>query len=247
MSAVSFTPERLEKLLEIDRYHFWFLGRRKLVDDLLSCVGGRGTLRVLDLGSGAGTNAERMSARGNQVTAVDFLPAGLDALRQRAPRVAVVQASAEAVALRQESFDVVMLLDVIEHLDDERVLREAARLLCPGGAVVVTVPAFAWLWSYRDDAAGHKRRYSRRLLEQRLTAAGFRIERFRYYQCLLFPLAVLTRLAGKRDARLRDIEDVPPSMVNRLFSLINSLEVFMGKVIRWPWGSTLAAVARKAG
>lgn len=244
MSAASFTPERLDKLIEIDREHFWFTGRRKLVDQLMTGLN-PGHLRVLDLGSGAGTNAERMSARGNRVTAVDFLAAGLAAVQRRDPRVAVVQSSAESVALRSGSFDVVLLLDVIEHLDDSLVLEEAARLLRPGGAVVVTVPAFAWLWSYRDDAAGHKRRYSRKLLEHRLRQAGFHVERLHYYQCLLFPLAVVTRLAGRRDSRMRDLEDVPPRPLNQLFRTVNSFEVWLGKVIRWPWGSTLAAVGTK--
>ncbi len=244
MNVPSFTPQRLRKLLEIDRDHFWFSGRRKLVRQLLERPS-RDT-RVLDLGSGAGTNADWMARLGYDVTAVDFLPAGLEALRRRSPGVAVVQSSAEAVGLKEASFDIVLLLDVIEHLDDRRVLGEAARLLRPGGAVIVTVPAFAWLWSYRDDAAGHRRRYSGRLLIERMRQAGFEVERVRYYQCLLFPLAVVTRMAGRRDARLRDLEDMPPAPVNRLFRAVNDFEVRLGRAIRWPWGSTLAALGRKA-
>ncbi|MCX6602439.1 MAG: hypothetical protein NTV52_02465 [Acidobacteria bacterium] len=94
-------------------------------------------------------------------------------------------------------------------------------------------------------AAGHRRRYHRHSLVQLLTAAGFTIERTGYYQCLLFPLALLSRWAGRATAKTRDLEDTPPPLLNQLFQLISSAEVALGNFIAWPYGSSLFIVARR--
>ena len=240
----SFTPERLQRLLDMNQRHFWFAGRRMLVDRLLRQY--RKGDRVLDLGTGAGESAERLGRAGLKVTAVDFLPHGLVRLRSAGAKVALVQSSAEALPLSANTFDAVLLLDVIEHLDDRAVLSEVHRILRPGGAVFITVPAFAWLWSYRDDAAGHRRRYSQRGLAQVIAHAGFRVEHLSYYQCLLFPLAIVARYAGRKNPAIRDIEDMPPAWINGLFTVINKVEVSLGRFVKWPWGSSLAAVGVKS-
>ena len=239
----SFTPERLQRLLDMNQRHFWFAGRRMLVDRLLRLY--RKGDRILDLGTGAGASAERLGHAGLNVTAVDFLPHGLARLRSAGAKVALVQSSAEALSLSANTFDAVLLLDVIEHLDDRAVLREVYRILRPGGTVFITVPAFAWLWSYRDDAAGHRRRYSHRALSEIIANTGFRVEHICYYQCLLFPLAIVARYAGRSNPAIRDSEDMPPAWINALFTVINKAEVAIGRFMKWPWGSSLAAVGIK--
>ena len=243
--APDFTEERLLRLIEIDRKHFWFRGRRSLVMGLLRTHLRPGAKDLLDLGSGSGSFAIALDHAGFRMIAIDFLPSGLRRLRVEAPLVRAIQSSAERLPVEGCCCDAAIALDVLEHLNDEAAVAELHRILRPGGCLIVTVPAFGWLWSYRDTAAGHKRRYTRRMLVDRLTDAGFVVERTGYYQCLLFPLAVVTRAFGRQSQRTRDWEDAPHALINALFSLVNGLEVAAGKYIRWPFGSSLYAVARR--
>ena len=241
----SFTPARLERILRMERTHFWFIARRRLVERLLRRSGAPPGAAVLDTGVGGGLFCERLAAAGYRMTALDFLPAGLQRLQREAPAVGLVQSSAESIALSSASFDAALALDVLEHIDDIAAARELFRVLRPGGALLVTVPAFPFLWSYRDTAAGHRRRYRRRALRQLLSSAGFTVETTGYYQCLLFPLAILSRWAGRRTAAARDLEDTPPGPLNRLFCAFSLAEVYLGSVLPWPYGSSLFAVARR--
>ena len=99
-----------------------------------------------------------------------------------------MQAEAEYLPLSDASLSGMLMLDVLEHVDDVLLLRDAHRALRPGGWVVATVPAMPWLWSYRDVGAGHKRRYTRATFSAAMLQAGFRVRSLTYYQCLLFPL-----------------------------------------------------------
>lgn len=244
-SAPSFTADRLERLLVMERRHFWFGGRRALVRRLMDVHLGSPPKTVLDLGAGGGYFCQLLAVAGYQMTAVDFLALGLRRLRRDEPAVRTVQSSGEAIGLRDESHDAALALDVLEHIDDRAAAAELHRILRPGGVLFLTVPAFPFLWSYRDTAAGHKRRYRKAGLESVLREAGFDIERVGYYQFWLLPLAALSRWAGKDSHHTRDWEDMPPAPVNAVLDWVNRTEVRWGEIVRWPWGSTLYAVARR--
>lgn len=246
VASRDFTADRLQRLIEIDRDHFWFRGRRTLVRRLLEKYVGAGGKDVLDLGPGGGTLSLSLRDAGFRVIAIDLLPAGLRRLRTEAPAIRAIQSTGERLPLSDDCCDAALALDVLEHLNDESAVAELHRILRPGGWLIVTVPAFGWLWSYRDVAAGHRRRYDRRMLRDRLEGAGFTLEHTGYYQCVLFPLAVLMRVFGRRSAITRDWEDQPSPAVNAVFSFVNQLEVAAGSRISWPFGSSLYAVARRA-
>jgi hypothetical protein len=133
---------------------------------------------------------------------------------------------------------------VLEHVDDEAALEEIVRVVRPGGAVIVSVPAMPWLWSYRDVDAGHQRRYVRRGLLKLLRKSRLEVHRLNYFQCLLFPL-VMTRVVSRKGRAARDREDAPAPLVNSVLSVISRLEVRLSRVVSWPFGSSLVAVCRK--
>lgn len=241
----SFSTARLDRIMNMERNHFWFAARRRLVEGLLRRSARTPGISVLDLGVGGGLFCQQLAQSGDRMTAIDFLPGGLLRLRRDAPAVKLVQSSAESLSLRDASFDAALALDVLEHIDDHAATAELFRVLRPGGCLIITVPAFPALWSFRDTAAGHRRRYRRQALVQLLGAAGFAVEQTGYYQCLLFPLAILSRWAGRRNAATRDWEDAPPKLLNQLFLAISSAEVLLGGFIPWPYGSSLFAVARR--
>ena len=202
-------------------------------------------MSVLDIGCGTGCMLEELSRQGYSPAGLDLRPEGLRSTHAKLPRVLLLQGEAACLPLAAASFEAVLLLDVMEHVDDRSLLQELDRVLKPGGIAIMTVPALPWLWSYRDEAAGHLRRYTRQNLSALLVGAGFEVREMDYYQCLLLPLAILTRLLGRKDATLRDLEEKPFPMLNQLFIRMNILEVSLGGVIRWPWGSTLVAVCQK--
>ncbi len=154
-------------------------------------------------------------------------------------------ADATRLPLAARAFDTALALDVLEHTDDDAVVREIARVLKPGGRLLVTVPAFQFLWSARDEDAGHRRRYSRRGIVALLEAAKLEVVEIRVYQCLLLPAMILTRLLGKRWRRPARLEERPAAWFNRCGLAINQFEIRAGDFVAWPWGSSLAAVARK--
>lgn len=243
---MTFSAERMRALSRQEAVHFWFAGRRRLVTQALERRLVTGTGLVVDLGCGTGAMCEGLARSGHTVLGLDALRDGIGHMRAHGSDAPLAQADAAAVPLRSAAASVVLLLDVLEHLDDAAALAEAARILKPRGVLLVTVPAYPFLWSYRDEAAGHRRRYTRKALEAALGKAGFVIESVEYYQCLLLPLVVVSRILGRRRPALRDREDRPPQWLNRLLGSVTRLETSLRRWVRWPAGSTLFAVCRTA-
>jgi SAM-dependent methyltransferase len=240
-----FSQERLAQLGAMEGWHFWFAGRRTLINRLLAASNIATTDRVLDAGCGTGSTLQLMRARGHRVVGLDLRGEGLRAVRDACGDCSVVQADVTRIPFASASFDLVLLLDVVEHVDDRALLAEVARVLRPGGVVIAAVPASPWLWSYRDEAAGHLRRYTKAQLRHTLEAAHLHVREIRYYQFFLFPLVAATRLFGRRGPRLRDAEERPIPIVNTLLTAVNRAEARLSDIFGWPWGSSLAVVCQK--
>jgi len=130
---------------------------------------------VLDAGAGSGTFTNRLAARGFEVTSTDVTEEALDVLRSRVSG-AVERADATSLPFAANSFDAVILAEVLEHVEnDSAALGEAARVLRSGGVLGVTVPRNPAWFSRSDEWAGHFRRYTREQLENRVQEAGFEI------------------------------------------------------------------------
>ena len=238
-------PERLKRIAEMESGHFWFVGRWRLVERLREKHIGARRPRVVDVGCGTGRNAERLTAEGFDVVGLDRRREQLPAARGGGPQALFAQADATSLPFAPGAFGAALLLDVLEHVDDAALLSELHRVLAPGGLAFITVPAVPWLWSHRDDAAGHLRRYTRRTLEAALRASRLEVVEIRSYQCVLFPLVVLMRMLGRKRPLARDLEDRPLPALNALFTRINIAEVRLGDSVRLPWGSSLVAVGRR--
>jgi SAM-dependent methyltransferase len=242
-----FSLLRLERLAQLERWHFWFTGRRLLVDSLLTArvAPAQTPGLLLDLGCGTGFELRRLGHLGYEVVGLDLRPEGLVATRASDRQIPLLQARAPVLPLADGSLGGVLLLDVAEHLESVPLLAELRRALRPGGFGILTVPALPWLWSYRDEAAGHLRRYTRDQLLAALEQAGFRVERVAYFQFLLLPLVMVTRLLGRRGPALRDLEERPLPVLNSALAVISRLDAAVASRVSWPWGSSLVAVFRK--
>jgi 2-polyprenyl-3-methyl-5-hydroxy-6-metoxy-1,4-benzoquinol methylase len=237
----SFSSERLKTIAEIEEDHFWFRGRLQLISDLIHRRAPVKS-RVLDIGCGTGSLVKRLTSEGYEAIGMDIF--SLTANNPQDP-IRFVTAESTSLPFTDTSFDMVTLIDVMEHTDDIMTIREVSRVLKTGAILIATVPAVPCLWSYRDTAAGHRRRYTRKRIIHVLANSGIELIDVRYYQFILFPFVAVSRLLGRRRSSFRDVEDHPASWINRLFMAVNQSEVFLGRFIPYPWGSSMAFVGRK--
>lgn len=197
--------ELYDRFFDTEDRHWWFVGRRRLVTNLMKRVHVRG--RILDLGCGTGGVLQHLGVFGDAI-GLDPAPEAAKYCGRR--NVPMVVGSGMDLPFADASFDAVLALDVIEHVpDDVALLREAQRILRPGGVLVVTVPALPWLWSAHDDVNHHYRRYTLDTLRQSLQHGGFRPRRISYYNAILLPLAIarkfVNRVGGSDEHHLEDL------------------------------------------
>ena len=198
----------------IEDRHWWYLGRRRIVREILGSVPLPRPARLLDVGCGGGANLELLATLGS-VTGLEPSEAALVAARQRGVGE-IVEGRIETMPFDDESFDVATSLDVLEHLDDDRLgLRELRRVVKQGGYLLATVPAYPRLWSLHDVANEHRRRYVRRTLLCAAQATGWRPRRITFFNAILLPLMAAHRMwqrEGRRHgvAPVSDFQLTPP-------------------------------------
>jgi SAM-dependent methyltransferase len=254
--------EEYAQMYRLEDSHWWFVARRNLVlmalRRLLRCrrpsaaTGGTAAvppLRLLDVGCGTGGTLERLKPFGN-VVGLDLEPLALAFCRERGHR-ALVRASATRLPFGDGAFDVVVALDVLEHIPDhEAAAREIARVLAPGGFVIVTVPAYRSLWSRHDVALMHQRRYRSGEVKRLLGAPGLRVARLTYTVSLFLPIvwAIRTsqrlRRSSRRETPRADAAPTHP-LLNRALRAWLDLESRLALRARLPFGVTVFAVAEK--
>lgn len=235
------------RLLErIEEDHWWFVGKRLILRALLD--GQPVGARLLDLGCGTGGILRDWTDRGACV-GMDGSPLALRICKRRGFSV-LARGDLERLPFRDGAFDTIVLMDVLEHLDDDRgLLRGAARLCAPGGRVVVSVPAFQLLWSRHDETFGHRRRYRARQLEAIFDAAGLERERTTYTNFLVFPVALVWRVLSRvlrlgRSGPGHDFWPVP-GWLNALLVRAYRLEAWWLARADLPVGVSVVCIGRK--
>lgn len=186
------------ELAEAETRHFWFVARAKLIAAAIRRHFPEAA-SMLDVGCGTGGVADslREALPSMRVSAADVLLDGLRIAKRLRPKVDFVQLDIRDLPYDAE-FDVMGAFDVLEHLDDDvAVLQQMRKAVKFGGGIVITVPQHAWLWSPLDDFSRHRRRYSRRLLVDRMVGSGFRVEAVTSFMTFLLPALMLSRLNGR--------------------------------------------------
>jgi 2-polyprenyl-3-methyl-5-hydroxy-6-metoxy-1,4-benzoquinol methylase len=238
-------------MFEVEDRHWWYSGKQRIVRNLLSRYLAPRTngekARVADLGCGCGIMLWHLS-KDYEVRGVDGSPQAIEFCKQRGVTVAQGQLPGP-IGLPEKEFDAVLLLDVIEHLEkDKESVAAAAELLKPGGIMIVTVPAYQWLWSKWDTHHHHYRRYNRSMLKSAMNHSSLNLEMISYYNTWLFPLAATTRIAGNilsKEGEVGPIK-VPMAPVNAAFREIFASERALLGRVPLPFGLSLVAVARRA-
>ncbi|MGQ0679178.1 MAG: glycosyltransferase [Actinomycetota bacterium] len=193
----------MEVMNRSEDLHWWYVAKRQVVLSSLRRYGNGG--RCLDIGCGGGAMLLE-AATSTPAFGIDLSNQALDHAHARGLHL-LVKAEASALPFAPGSFGSVLLLDVLEHhARPEQLLRQVREVLSPDGVVVITVPAFEWMWSYADHILGHYRRYTRSRLENELSASGFNLRRTSYFHSWLLPVAwsfrklrTLFRMTGSAD------------------------------------------------
>lgn len=234
---------------QIEGAHWWSVSRRDMILRLLDRGGVSASARVLDVGCASGRLLLQLRERGHRVVeGIDIAPEAVQASRARGlDRVRVMQA--DQLEHPDCAFDALIASDVLEHVEaDQTALAEWYRVLAPGGVLVVFVPAFRSLWSAHDERNQHYRRYARRELVDKLTAAGFEVERSAFWNLALVAPAWLVRNARRlfrvEASPLPELA-VPSSLLNRTLLRWLRVENWLLERVALGPGVSVWAVARR--
>ncbi len=232
-----------DRMAEHDQVHWWYTARRRILSDLIARqVPLPSDASILEIGCGTGHNFDMLQGFGRlDAIEVDDEARALAARRLGRPVGAAPLPALTGVPDR--TYHLIALLDVLEHVDaDTPSLRSIADKLAPGGKILVTVPAYQWMWSAHDLAHHHKRRYTRRQLQGVAAEAGLKADYLSYFNTLLFPLAAAVRIAGKLRGKTESDDSLPPGPLNSLFDRLFGLERHLVGRVSLPAGVSLVAV-----
>jgi len=237
----------IDEMYRLETQHWWYIGKRLLIDALLRDVPDRAALRILDVGCGTGAVLAHVGGRGHTV-GVDRSVQALRYCRERGlARLACAEGG--RLPFAAATFDVILLMDALEHFAEEGpLLEDVARILRPDGWLLISVPAFQFLWSEHDEVLHHFRRYTARTLRRALEASHFTVERLTYTNVVAFPPAVVLRgiVARLGISRRRGTDfSVQSPWINKALVAAYRLEAkALGRVRRFPFGLSVAALAR---
>ena len=212
-------------MAEVDTTHWWYVARR---DVLAALVARKVALppdaRVLEVGCGTGHNLAMLGGFG-RVDAVELDDFARELATRRLGRPVSPGALPELPGIARDAYDMVALLDVLEHVEDDvAALRAIAARMKPGATLLLTVPQHMWMWSGHDVANHHFRRYTKRTLRAAADAAGMRITLLQSFNSLLFPLAVAARAAANARGQEGKQDALPSAPVNRVLTEIFAFE-----------------------
>ena len=237
-------PSEYENIARLESEHWWYVGMRRIAEGLLREARLSPHAHILDAGCGTGGGLKWLSAFGT-VTGIDLHPLAVRYAAQTSPRVA--RASVQGLPFPEATFDLVTSFEVLYHLavtEDEAALREFARVLRPGGRLLVRVPAHDWLRGAHDRRVHTRRRYARRELREKIESAGFAPQRLTFVGLMLFPLAGLRRLTQRETNAETDVT-LPPPLINQALTTALAAEGLWLRRFNLPIGLSLLALARK--
>jgi SAM-dependent methyltransferase len=237
-----------EAMARLEDDHWWFRARRDILDHAVARFVGETGL-ALTVGVGITREAEMLSKR-TRLVAIDRARIDSRCLEVALP----AQADATAIPFADSVFDAVFLFDVLEHVDEEaKALAEIRRVLRPGGKLLVTVPAFMFLYGLQDEVSEHKRRYRRPALVDSLRRSGFQVDYASYFNTLLFPPIAAVRLLrrlfpAERTAASNGTSDFDlrlPGVVESALEKLFSLERHAIGTAALPFGISILCAAKR--
>ncbi len=241
-------PEVYLALARVEDQHWWFRARRAIATRILRGLELPDNPAILEVGSGTGGNLAMLSQFG-RLFAMELNPEA----RALSDRRSVVKAEhgmlPDRIPFGSQQFDLITAFDVLEHIEPDLETLVALRArLATGGKLLITVPAFRFLWSPHDESHHHKRRYRLRPLIRLVERAGYRIILANYCNFWLFPMVAAARLLDRRKGvRYQNGVQlsIPPAPFNWLLEAVFASERYLHEVVRIPFGVSIVLLAQK--
>ncbi len=238
---------------EFEKNYWWHQGKKFLVNELVKKYGSNikneDGLRILEIGCGTGEITESLQKYGN-VTGIDMSNEAADFCRERGLENIIV-ADINTINIDSlEKYDLVLALDVLEHIqDDIEAIKRVGKLLSQDGYFIINVPAYKFLWSEHDEALQHKRRYSTYEIKRKLEDNGFEIVKMSYFVFAAFPFIAMFKFLKSvfgRSAYPKTSYIQIPNFVNKIMTKVLETEAHLLNYTYLPFGTTITLVAKKA-
>lgn len=239
-------PNAYVEMSATESTHWWFYSRRKILERILDSLNMPKDAKILEVGCGTGGNLQMLSFFGN-VSGMEMDPTAKSiAEKKTAGRFRIKLGSCpDDVPYRGRCFDLICMFDVLEHIEkDQEAVATLSRLLKPGGRMLITVPAYQFLYGRHDEFLHHKRRYTSSNLLSVVNSAGLSCIRITYFNTLLFPLVLMVRLKEKfLNTKVPSGKEIPTKLINKILRVIFQAEKFLLMCIRLPFGSSILCIA----
>jgi 2-polyprenyl-3-methyl-5-hydroxy-6-metoxy-1,4-benzoquinol methylase len=223
--------------------HWWFLGRNRIVDTFLSKELKKKDNSIIDVGAGFGACIPVLKKYG-EVDALEPYTNAHPYLKELGVKN-IYECADFPTTYPDKKYDVVTFFDVVEHIEDDLRTLKIARenMLKAGGKCIITVPAYMWLWSEHDVTNMHFRRYNKKTMRKLLSDAGFKNIRISYFMTLLFPVAIMERVASWIMRHKKHDPNKGSDVFNGFFTMIFKMEAPLISKINLPYGLSLIAKA----
>lgn len=238
------------KMGRLEQEHWWFASRRSIIETIvysrLKSIGSHS--KILDAGCGTGGNLDLLCSLSCDVTGLEMEPNAAEIARSKSGKAVYIGSLPDQVPFVDDSFDLIVLLDVLEHIEDDRgALASLTAKLKPGGHLLITVPAFSFLWSNHDESHHHKRRYRLQELCGKMRQCNLDPKYASYFNTWLFPLIALVRIMQMRFGISQRSDDLsmPSKFLNKLLLYIMSSEKHILKRGKLPFGVSIMAIGQK--
>lgn len=221
--------------------HWWFQARKKIIFEIIKEIELKKNLKILDFGAGSGVNIEMLSIFGK----VDVFEKNKIALNFIKKNIKINKAFSK-LKMKKNYYDLILLADVIEHIKKPKItLALLKTLIKKNGYILITVPAYQFLFSKKDEILRHFRRYDKKSLLKETSA--FKIKKVSYFNTLLFPLILIITLCNKffKIDYIKNVEETPNFLLNKLLYIIFSFESFLLKIFNFPFGISIYVLLKK--
>jgi SAM-dependent methyltransferase len=242
-------PAAYLEMAETESRHWWFSGRRAILSKMIERLDLPHNSKILEVGCGTGGNLQ-MLTRFGEVSALEMDENARAIASKKTNNCYDIRAGhcPDEIHFKDQRFDLICMFDVLEHIEqDTETLIAIKQLLAKNGRILMTVPAYQWLWGAHDEFLYHKRRYSVTQLRKKIVAAGLRPVKISYFNTILFPLAAIVRLKDKLLGNPSATgTSVPPATINKFLRTLLGAERFLLERINLPFGVSLLCVLKAA-
>lgn len=233
-----------QELYFLEAKHWWHVSKRRVVSNYINRFLKKKRVNILDIGCGTGMNLEQLKKYG-AIYGLDNSEEAIKFCRKRGLQN-IKLGIAEKMPYKSNFFDLITMLDVLEHTNDNKTLKEAYRILKKDGLLIITVPAFSWLWSEWDKILHHRKRYSKKSIAELLKDSNLAVIYSTYlYSFLVFPAFIIRKIKQIFSSRYSSDFKLSNDLINKVMIFISKVELMFTQKIPLPLGTSIFVIAKK--